>query len=150
MKQNLTVLEFESKKYNIDPYSVWAEKQLVEKYGDKLSEMFLAPQNEIILSEVVYICAEDALRRDYPTLDIFQKRLISPAEKYAVVYCAWAIVAPAIAVVKTAEEIEEEKLIKKKQAFRSRLGSFWKMLVTGLTKPLAGRMTTSTGSRARK
>lgn len=150
MKPNFIILEFENKKYNIDPYSVWAEKQLVDKYGDKLSEMFLAPQNEIILSEVIYICAEDALRRDYPTLDIFQRRLISPAEKYAVVNCAWAIVAPAIAVVKTAEEIEEEKLIKKKETFRSHFRNFWKTLVTGLTKHLGGRMNISTDSRARK
>lgn len=139
MKTTFTLV-FDGKKYQISPYSAWAEGQMIGKYGEKITNMFLAENNELILSEVVYLLADEALKTDYPTLETFQKCIVTPDEKQAVVTMAFKTIFPAIRTEKTAEELEEEGFIKKKLQKKSPLRNIWSTLALRLTRPLAGLM----------
>ena len=138
MINNSEKMVYQGKTYKVDKYSVWAEEQMLNKYGDKLTEKFLAPQNEIILSEVIYLLSEE-LKADFPTLESFKKSIITIDDKYAVVTTAWAVITPAITIKRTDEEIEEEALNKKKIIKKWNFGNFLKSLFSGLIKLSAGK-----------
>jgi hypothetical protein len=136
--------------YKIAKYSIWAEKQLIDKYGDRLTEMLLAPQNEIILSEIIYLLGDDELKKAFPTLDDFQKSAVTIDDKFAIVTTAWSLITPAITTKKTDKEVEEENLNKKKVPKKWSFGSFVRSLFTSSIKPSAGKTSTSTPSRGAK
>jgi hypothetical protein len=129
--------------YKIGKYGIWAEKQMIDKYGDKLTEKLLAPQNEIILSEIIYLLGDDALKKEFPTLDDFQKSAVTIDDKFTIVTTAWSLITPAITTKKTDKEVEEENFNKKKAPKKWSFGSFVKSLFTNLTKPSVGKTGTS-------
>jgi hypothetical protein len=129
----------EDASYKIAKYSIWAEKQMIDKYGDKLLEMLIAPQNEIILSEIIYLLGDEELKKNFPTLDDFQKSAITIDDKFAIVSTAWQLINPALTMRQTDEEREEEGLNKKKAQRKWSFGNIWKLLFSGSIKPSAGK-----------
>ena len=102
--------------YSVKEYSLYYKRLVLEKYGhEKVLSMVRASQTErvIFLSDVVYMLIDDNGKRDFPTIDDFQKAIKTTEDEREICRVANIVIGTAersgLTPAEEAELAEEKK-----------------------------------------
>lgn len=129
------------KEYKVNKYSIWAQREMLSRYGEELAAKYASAEHEIILSETIYLLSEE-LQADYKTLIDFQKSIVSIEDRKAVIETAHIVIMASVNSELSKEEKEELSEGKKKITIKQAILNILMKLYMHLIKLLTGRTIT--------